>query len=319
MYFNQQPIMRKRIIRDKMKIKCTLDNGTITNNGNVLECNLCNQHYPMVNVEEKQVPDLRCLDVSSEIVLNFTLPQSPMSIDNIDRYGKATNAKFKCMSREKLRKLYGTKLQKEVLYYIDILLKEVGTDAIILDLGCGNGGNKKYLESLGFHNIISVDYWIQLKQDGITMSSGAEYLVDVHRLPFFEETFDLILTTATIEHFHNPFIAFEEMSRVLKPQGMLIASVSFWEAWHGDSCFHLTPGGIESVCKSSGLKLTDLWSGWGFIPSISTHAFGLGRIKIITYQIQKLFDFILTFLKGSNFSKKQKFRTSGAFGLFAKK
>lgn len=302
-----------------MNIKCTLDNGSIIKSENILACNLCNQNYPMVNVEGREVPDFRCLDVSSEITLNFTLPQSPMSINSFDKYGKATNSNFKCMSREKLRKLYGTKLQKEVLYYIDILLKEVGTDAMILDLGCGNGGNKKYLESLGFNNIISVDYDIQLKQDGITFSSAAEYLVDVHRLPFFEETFDLILTTATIEHFHNPFIAFEQMSKVLKPQGMLIASVSFWEAWHGDSCFHLTPGGIESVCKSSGLKLTDVWSGWGFIPSILSHAFGLGKIKIISYQIQKLFDFILTIVKGSYFSKKQKIRTSGSFGLFAQK
>jgi len=109
------------------------------------------------------------------------------------------------------------------------------------------------------------------------------------------------------------------MSRVLNSKGILIASGSFWESWHGNSCFHFTPGGIELLCQFSDLKLLDMWSGWGFIPSVSSHAFGLGKFKRVTYQLQRLFDFTLTLLAGHITSKKHKFKTSVSFGLFAQK
>ena len=176
-----------------------------------------------------------------------------------------------------------------------------------MDLGCGNGGNKKYLESLGFKNVISVDYY----------SADAEYLVDAHRMPFKSESFDMILTTQTLEHFYNPFIAFREMSRILKNNGMLLASGSFWESWHGSSCFHFTPGGLSLLCKFASLNLIDLWLGWGFIPSVSSHALGLRRVKRFTYIMQELFYFIFKLLKGAEKTKRHKFNTAGSFGLCA--
>ncbi len=292
-----------------IELKCPLDDGKIIKTEGKLSCDLCNTLFPMIDIDNLQTPDFRCLNKSKDVTLTFTVPQNPLSTGSVDQFGKATTADFQCISREQIRKLYSTKLQKEILYYIDILLNQVGTNAIILDLGCGNGGNKKYLESIGFHNIISVDY----------MSSGAEYLVDVHRLPFATESFDMILTTATLEHFYNPYIAFKEMSRVLKAKGMLIASCSFWENWHGNSCFHFTPGGISLLCHFASLELSDMWSGWGFIPSVSSHALGLGKFKKITYQFQRVFDFIVTLLKGHDAAKRHKFKTSGSFGLFAQK
>jgi SAM-dependent methyltransferase len=151
------------------------------------------------------------------------------------------------------------------------------------------------------------------------MSSGAEYMVDVHRLPFVSESFDMVLTTAALEHFYNPYIAFKEMNRVLKAEGILIASGSFWEGWHGNSCFHLTLGGISLLCQFSGLQLSDMWSGWGFIPSLSSHALGLSKFKSITYKCQEVFDTIVTLLRSHDDAKRHRFQTSGSFGLFAQK
>ena len=292
-----------------IELKCPLDGGKILQTSEGVSCELCNSPFPMFNNGKREVPDLRCLEKSTDITLSFTIPQTPLQTGNVGQFGIATTADFQCISREKIRKLYGTKLQKEPLYYIDILRKQVGTNSVILDLGCGNGGNKRYLESIGFHNVVSVDY----------MASGAEYLVDVHRLPFASESFDMILTTATLEHFYNPYIAFMEMSRVLKRKGMLIASGSFWESWHGNSCFHFTPGGISLLCQFADLELSDMWSGWGCIPSVSSHALRLSRFKRATYQLQRIFDFALDRLAGNDASKIHKFKTSGSFGLFAQK
>jgi SAM-dependent methyltransferase len=263
----------------------------------------------MVDVGKGRIPDFRCMNNKKVVQLTFTIPQDPLQIEQMNKFGLATDADFQCLSREKIRKLYGTKLQKEILYYIDVLLKKVGNNAVILDLGCGSGGNKKYLESIGFKKIISADY----------MSTGAEYLVDVHRLPFASQSFDMIVTTATLEHFYNQFIAFKEMNRVLKDKGMLIATGSFWESWHGNSCFHITPAGINLLCQFAGFELIDIWSGWGFIPSVTSHALGLRKFKKITYQFQRIFDAILTLMTDKTTAMKHKFKTSGSFGLYAKK
>jgi len=288
---------------------CPLDGETILIDHDNYICEYCNTKFPTVDVGDKKIPDFRCIDRITQTTLTFNLPQNILQTHDIDDFGKATSADFQCLSREEIRKKYGTKLDKEILYYIDLTMKQFGKNARILDLGCGKGGNKNYLHSLGFNNIISVDY----------RAPKAEMFIDVHRLPFSHQSFDMILTTATLEHFYNPFIAFKEMSRVLKPNGILIASGSFWERWHGNSCFHFTPGGLELLCHFSDFQLTDMWSGWGFIPSISSHALGLSRFKKYTYFLQKIFDAILSLIANPGTVKKHKFSTSGSFGLFARK
>ncbi|QXE91553.1 class I SAM-dependent methyltransferase [Geomonas subterranea] len=292
-----------------IEVTCPMDGEIISRNHQGLFCPQCGNGFPEVDVLGKLTPDLRCLERSSQVTLTFTVPYTPLESVQVKQFGKATTAAGSYHSREKLRRLYKTKLQKEIIFYVERLLNEVGQEARILDLGCGSGGNKRYLNDIGFKSVLSVDF----------MAPGAEYLVDVHRLPFAAGTFDMILTTATLEHFYNPYIAFSEMSRVLKPGGMLIASGSFWEGWHGNSCFHFTPGGMDILCNSAGLEIADLWSGWGFIPSVATHALGLGRFKNVTYQLQTLFDSAITLIAGKEAAKKHKFRTSGSFGIMARK
>ena len=266
--------------------------------------------YKTVNIDGTEVFDFRCLDLTSSVSLEFQLPVDIISeIDGWKNFGKATEANFKSLSREQFRKRFGTKLQKEVAYYLDFLFIKKGKTARILDLGCGDGATRNFLNSIGFEDVTCVDWY----------HKNADALVDVHRLPYKSGTFDLILTTACLEHFYNPFVAFSEMSRVLTEDGMLIASGSFWESWHGDSCFHSTPAGLKILCQSADLELEDVWSGWGFLPSIASHAFGLSKFKRITYFLQRVFDLLVREIAGKDAVKKHKFRTSGSFGIFAVK
>lgn len=292
-----------------IELKCPLDGGALLNVNGDYCCDLCDTKFKKVDVGGHEIYDFRCIGTVKETSLTFTVPVHPIRTGNVEKFGKATDARYQCLSRQKIRKLYDTKLQKEILYYINILLNETGPNAKILDLGCGNGGNKKYLESIGFRNIVSVDY----------MSTGAEYLVDVHRLPFADEIYDIVLTTSTLEHFYNPYIAFKEMSRILNPNGFLIASGSFWESWHGNSCFHFTPGGVGLLCDFANLDLLDMWPGWGFIPSVFTHALGLRKFKHVTYQFQKFFNGILTLFRGKAVAKRHMFNTAGSLGFYARK
>jgi len=299
----------KQLLTHKL-LTCPIDKGEVVQKSTGLFCKTCNLKFPNAEINSLcSIIDFRCTNSYSEVKINFQIPQTLLDDTKISQLGYATKTAFKCMSREEIRKKFKTKLQKEILYYIEQLKHELGSDIQVLDLGCGSGGNKLFLNSVGFKNVFSVDYW----------SNKAEILVDAHRLPFKDASFDVVLTTATIEHFYNPFIAFAEISRVLKPGGALIASGSFWESWHDQSCFHFTPNGFFLLCTSAGLSLEDLWSGWGFIPSILSHALNLRGLKKYTYKLQDLFDAVLRLRWGENFAFRHRLKTSGSFGIYARK
>ncbi|PPS45551.1 class I SAM-dependent methyltransferase [Chroococcidiopsis sp. TS-821] len=289
---------------------CPCDQSELLPQHYGLICKACSLKFSRSGIDSKSNPlDFRCNNQTAKVRIEFQIPQPFLTEQEIQKLGYATNINYKCISREQIRNKYQTKLQKEILYYIDKIKTEFGTDLTVLDLGCGSGGNKKYLNSVGITHVISADY----------SSDKADILVDVHRLPFKNSSFDFVLTTATIEHFYNPFIAFTEINRVLKPGGALIASGSFWESWHDQSCFHFTPNGFFILCNSVGLTLEDLWSGWGFIPSISSHALNLRKFKKYTYKLQDLFDAFLRLRRGNDFAFRHRLQTSGSFGIYARK
>ena len=274
-------------------------------------CTSCSLEFPLVEVAPgRRVPDLRAGELEKTVTLSFSTPSTLPPVASYLDFFEATRARdYDGPSREEIRRRFGTKLQKEFLVHVDRLRRDVA-DPVVLDLGCGSGGNKRYLESLGIERVVSVDY----------RAAGADLLVDVHRLPFDPGAFDLVLTTATLEHFYNPFVAFAEIARVLRPGGTLLASGSFWESWHGNSCFHFTPHGLNLLCRSAGLELADLWSGWGFIPAVLTHALrsGLGW-KRLGYRLQAVFDWALDLRRGERGVLRHRLGTSGSFGICARK
>ena len=262
--------------------------------------------YPTVEIDGRRIPDLRCLETGSKFSADFQIPEKLPGIDFFLQLFQATKA-LRTLPKTETGKHYGTKLQPEMVYYIEKILKDA-PNATALDLGCGSGGNRLFLKSAGVTEVVSVDYW----------ASSAELLVDVHRLPFEDRSFDIVLTTATVEHFYNPFVAFREMQRVLKPQGSLLASASFWESWHANSCFHMTPQGLYLLCRQSGLELMDLWTGWGFIPSTMSHSLSK-KLKKTGYLLQHVFDGLLGLTKGEEAVYRHRLRTGGSFGILARK
>jgi SAM-dependent methyltransferase len=95
-----------------------------------------------------------------------------------------------------------------------------------LDLGCGEGRVGRRLAERG-HRVAGVDVsplLVALAHEG----GGYEYVVeaDAARLPFADDTFDLVVAFMSLQDIDDMAGAVAEASRVLEPGGRLVAAIT---------------------------------------------------------------------------------------------
>lgn len=127
----------------------------------------------------------------------------------------------------------------------------------VLDLGCGPRDQAAPFEYLG-HEYVGIDY----------KSPAADVLADAHAIPFSANSFDCVFAYAVLEHLHNPFIAIQEIKRVLRPGGMCCGTVSQGEPFHA-SFFHHTAWGLVSLAASAGMDVIRLWPSYDTLLSLA--------------------------------------------------
>jgi SAM-dependent methyltransferase len=124
---------------------------------------------------------------------------------------------------------------------VTVLLADISAEGkTLLDVSCKEGDVLRSLQSYGFIlrgtnfepsgpglNGIPIDYGVDL----------------LNRLPYEDASFDVILLVEVIEHLENHRVALGELSRVLKPNGVLILTTPnimrlnsrlhfFWSGYH---------------------------------------------------------------------------------------
>lgn len=97
----------------------------------------------------------------------------------------------------------------------------------ILDAGTGPGVLLPYLyEGVGWAGQVSAfDLSLEMAYQAFRKPlkvHGMVFQGDVHHIPFREGAFDRVICFAAFPHFDDPARAVDEMSRVLKPGGVLI-------------------------------------------------------------------------------------------------
>lgn len=122
--------------------------------------------------------------------------------------------------------------------------------SLLLSFGGGPAKEKSKLAQLGYQ-VISLD---------IEPMEGTDVLADGHRLPFVDESFEMVTAFEVLEHLHSPWIAAEEIYRVLKPGGRFVGSVAFMKPFH-ESFFHMTHRGVRALLESVGFKLERVYGG----------------------------------------------------------
>lgn len=125
-----------------------------------------------------------------------------------------------------------TEERRKLLSYIKLKDK-------VLDVGCGTSEIGRYISRYAHYFGVDVssaalemanDY----KADRFNVLQG-----NAERLPFKDGCFDVVISTASLEHFVSLIQILNEMRRVLKPSGKLILLCS------GYDCFYAIPPSLE--------------------------------------------------------------------------
>jgi len=98
-----------------------------------------------------------------------------------------------------------------------------GTDARLLDVGCGTGHWTRYFAMLGYA-VVAVDVSSEMVHVayGSRPSGTAFHVADAAALPFEDAAFDVAAAMATLEFLPAPAEALEEMARCVRHGGRLL-------------------------------------------------------------------------------------------------
>lgn len=91
-----------------------------------------------------------------------------------------------------------------------------------------------------------------IKTDAYLYSTDLHCIADAHSLPFEDNTFGYVYSLAVFEHLHSPWVAAEEIYRVLKPGGKVFTLTAFMQHLHGypNHFFNMTTSGLERIFNS---------------------------------------------------------------------
>lgn len=134
--------------------------------------------------------------------------------------------------QKRLRLIFGTLLQESEVRGRDVL-----------DAGAGTGWFSQGLTRWG-GRVTSLDVGTELMHQVRKKANSQRVVGSVLSLPFPDASFDVVLCTEVIEHTTDPRQAVEELSRVLRPSGILVVTVPN-HAWHWTvrlaNALHLRP------------------------------------------------------------------------------
>lgn len=136
------------------------------------------------------------------------------------------------------------------MYSIRLLPNDIFENKKILDIGCGK---KKLVGSIGLDHI---------SLNEVDIISSLE-----NHLPFSDSAFDLVFASQVLEHIQDLTLLLEEIHRILKPGGQLVAHVPYFRSGWA----HIDPTHVRSFT----INTLDYYA----INNWISDEFGLGKIK----------------------------------------
>lgn len=95
-----------------------------------------------------------------------------------------------------------------------------------MDSGCGSGRYSQALSSYGASEVVGVDFSPENIQNAIAVNSRyikrksvSFELADIRKLPFPDDSFDVVFSNGVVHHLPEPSEGVKELLRVLRPGG----------------------------------------------------------------------------------------------------
>lgn len=152
---------------------------------------------------------------------------------------------------------------------------------MLLDVACGDGIHRELCEERGYE-------WVGVDLD----SEVAPVLTDAVRLPFPDETASAAICMKSLHIIDNPWLAVDEIYRVLESHGVFIGNVGFLEPLHENSSFHISPVALFYLLENAGFEVEFIAPGYH---SLESHA-QIGLFPKLPTPLAKGLVFPLTFL-----------------------
>ena len=133
-----------------------------------------------------------------------------------------------------------------------------------LDLGAGLSPYRALLE----HQCTKISAF-----DAVRRADTVDFIGDVQSMREIESSvFDTVLCTQVLEHVPRPWKAMEEIARILRPGGTLIASAPHLSALHEvpNDFYRYTEYGLASLIEGAGLRVINTVPAAGLI-AFSAH------------------------------------------------
>jgi SAM-dependent methyltransferase len=164
----------------------------------------------------------------------------------------------------------------------------------LLDVGCGDKPYEHLFRPF-VSEYIGVEHAATFGRTSASQAGQPDVLYDGVSLPFDDASFDTVLSVQVLEHTDEPQRLLEEMSRVLRPQGLMILSAPFSFRLHEEphDFFRYTPHGLRAMCEKAQLEVIDVQPQGGFGSVIghklnSLLAFRFARVQGLAQSLGKL-------------------------------
>lgn len=109
------------------------------------------------------------------------------------------------------------------------LMRDVSSDAAVLEVGCSGGVLLHDLWERGFRHLAGIDISSNAVLRCRTRGLDGVQQADARALPFPDETFDMVIASDILEHLPDADRAVAEWRRVLKSGGQLIVFVPAYQ------------------------------------------------------------------------------------------
>jgi len=154
----------------------------------------------------------------------------------------------------------------------------------VLDLG-SKSQNSSYYEYIKIDDNCKITYTDLKPGSGVTV-------VDVQeKLPFDDNSFDMVLAFHLFEHVYNYSTSVAEIFRILKPGGKFIISMPFMYKYHADpdDYYRFTDSAIVKIWEEGGLKCSAVeYLGEGIYTYCMTTMTRFGSPKYLSRMLQGL-------------------------------